>query len=339
MSLTIGGRGLEPGERRECFAELGHRPDGTPLGVPLVGIRGQAPGPVLGVIAGVHGDEFEGPEAARIVLNEISPQRLKGGILCTPQANITAYEAVNRTSWIDHLDLNRSFPGRQDGFVTQRVAEILIDQIVEHADFVLDLHSAGLAYDLMPYVGFHASRDSSGEASYGLAKAFGIDILYASTPFPNVLRLEAASRSKPAILVEVGGEGRCRPDRVAIMARGLRNILCHLGMLDGSPEGLPDHYTITQAPPAGEFVHVSTGGFMRNCCQLGARVQKGETLGIIVDPFGAELGRVEAPLDGIVLISRTIPLVRTGEWGYAVVKVVEEVTNSTPLTKILGAII
>lgn len=122
------------------------------------------------------------------------------------------------------------------------------------------------------------------------------------------------------------------------MKQGLRNILCHLGMLNAMPEGLPARYTITRAPSGGEFIHVPTGGFMRNCCHLGARVHAGETLAIIVDPFGAELGRVTSPIDGIVLIARTIPVVRTGDWGIAVVEVVDEVEADRPLSRISGVV-
>ena len=322
MSIRLGETFLEPGARGEDQVALGYRPDGGRLGVPLIGLAGARPGPILGVIAGIHGDEYEGPEAVRSLLDEIDPAGLRGGIIGTPVANVAAYEAFDRVGSVDHLDLNRTFPGRADGFLSERVAAALVREIVEQSNVLVDLHSAGYAYDLYPYVGFNNTPGAVGEASFGLAKAFGIPVLYASTPFRNVLRLEAAQRQIPAILVEVGGEARCDPAGVALMKQGLRNVLRHLGMIEGTVEGLPSEYTIVRAPPGGEFSHVPTGGFIRNQTRLGATVEVGQVLGTIVDVYGKPLERITAPIAGMVLSFRTIPVVRTGEWGYSVVEVV-----------------
>lgn len=336
MSFKLGGSILEPGELRRYMAPLGTRSDGSPLGVPIIGVMGMRPGPVLGIIAGIHGDEYEGPEAVRLLCDEIDPAQLSGGIICTPEANVTAYEAFDRTSWIDHMDLNRSFPGRRDGFLTQRVAATLVSDIIEQADFMMDLHSAGLTLDLVPYIGFNSTPGPTGEASFEMAKAFGLPVLYGSTPFPNVTRLEAAQRNIPAILVEVGGEGRCQPDKVALMKRGLENVLRHLGMLDGDAVGLPKSYLVVQAPPEGEFTNAPTGGFLRSRVRVGQRVRAGELLGTIVNVYGDELARIEARLDGLLLSCRTIPVIRTGEWDFSVVKVIAEVNRTTPMSAAMG---
>lgn len=336
MTIVVGGLVVHPGERREILVPLGSRPDGTVLGVPLIGVAGKRPGPVLGITTGVHGDEYEGPEAVRLLLDGLNPDDLSGGIVCTPVANLSAYETASRVGGVDYLDLNRSFPGDATGFLTQRVAATIVREIVEQAHALVDLHSAGLAYDLEPYVGFNSSPGVTGERSFDLAKVFGIRLLYGSTPFPNVLRLEAAKREIPAILVESGGEGRLRPDKVQTMVRGLRNVLQHLGMVQGEPEGLPDRYMLLQAAPEGEFGHIPTGGFIRNRALLGGLVRAGDHLATIVDAFGKELARVESPLDGLVLSYRTLPVARIGEWGYSIVRVVGEFGSDVTMTQALG---
>src|SRR4051794_27566064 len=172
MPIRLGERVLEPGTRGDYLAPLGRRPDGSQIGIPLIGVAGAQPGPTLGIIAGIHGDEYEGPEAARALLDELDPAELRGGIICAPVANVAAYEDFHRVGPIDHQDLNRVFPGKSDGSLTERVAAALVREVVEQCTTLLDLHSAGFAYDLYPYVGFNATPGATGEASFALARAF-----------------------------------------------------------------------------------------------------------------------------------------------------------------------
>lgn len=321
MEIKLGAKVIQTGDKAVSSVQLGFRPDGSTIGVPMMGIVGAQPGPVLGIITGVHGDEYEGPEAVRQIFDEIDPQSLKGAIICTPQANMGAFDTFSRAGWIDHLDMNRSFPGRADGFMTQRVAHALVSEIVEQSNYLLDLHSAGLAYDLEPYVGFTLVEGEVAEKGFNLAKSFGIPYIYSSSPFPNVLRLEAYKRDIPAILVEVGGEGRCRPEGVEMMKRGIFNVLSSLDMLSRPESGQPETYTIIKAPSTGEFIHSPTSGYMRSFVKVGDRVSEGQKLAEIADVYGAKLDEVISPYDGLVLIVRSIPSIRMGDWAVSVVYV------------------
>lgn len=138
------------------------------------------------------------------------------------------------------------------------------------------------------YVGFDDSNSKVGDESFNLAQAFGVPLLYSSTPFPNVMRLEAHKRDIPAALVD-------------------------LGMLEGKLEDLPDRYTIIKAPSFGEFLHSPSSGYLRSNASIGDTVKKGDILGEIVDVFGRKLVSVKSPLDGIILIVRTIFSIRLME--------------------------
>jgi predicted deacylase len=285
----------------------------------------------VGIVAGIHGDEFEGPEALRRFVQGLDPARLHGCVLAVLQANPLAFETFGRVGSIDSLDLNRAFPGNPDGFLTQRIAHLLVTEIVEKSDFLLDLHGGGLSYDLHPYVGFNSTPGPLGEASFRLAKSFGFELLYGSTPFPSVLRLEAARRDIPAILVEVGGNGRLNRDLVEIEKRGLINVARHLGLLEGEPQDLPPTYRVLQAPESGEFIQAPTGGFLISQVRAGQEVEKGQVLGTLVDVFGNELAVERATVSGILVEYRTVPVTRTGDWTYAVIPVVATATAATSL--------
>jgi uncharacterized protein len=330
-TFEVGGIRVVPGERHQLRLPLGHRPDGSPLGIPVVVVNGAQPGPRLGIIAGIQGDEYEGPEGLRRFLSGIDSATLCGTIIAVLQANPPAHEVHARTGAVDYLDLNRAFPGNPDGFLTERIADLLVREIVAGSDFLIDLHGGGLAYDLVPYVGFNSTPGPVGEASFALARSFGIDLLYGSTPFPNVLRLEAAKREIPAILVEVGGDGRLRMDLVPLVHRGLENVATYLGLLGGPPPSLPAMNRVLKAPPGGEFAQAPTGGFLVSEVQVGDEVVEGQLLGRLVDVFGSELARIKARDSGIVISYRTLPVTRTGDWTYAVIPVVASADAGTRL--------
>ncbi|HZS94789.1 MAG TPA: succinylglutamate desuccinylase/aspartoacylase family protein [Chloroflexota bacterium] len=334
--VTAGGARIAPGERANLRLSLGTRPDGSPLGIPLMVVNGARPGPRLGITTGIHGDEFEGAEGLRRFLSRVDPAELRGRIIATPQANPPAFERFARTGDVDQLDLNRSFPGNPEGFLTHRIADLLVTEIVDKVDYLIDLHGGGMAYDLLPYVGFNSAPGEVGEASLALARAFGIEHLYASTPFPNVMRLEAAKRGIPAILVEAGGNGRLDGTAVAAVDSGLWNVAEHLDMVDAMPRVRRQRFCVVKAPPDGEFAHAPTGGFLLSSVFAGQHVNRGQLLGTLVDVFGAELARIESAIDGIVVEYRTVPVTRTGDWSFAVLEIVTEVGQDTRLADIAG---
>ncbi|NUP74934.1 MAG: hypothetical protein HOQ07_09860 [Sinomonas sp.] len=330
--LTVGSAAARPGERATGWLPLGTRPDGTPLGIPVVVLNGSAPGPRLSLIAGVHGDEYDCVEGLRRFLAGIDPADLSGSIVATTQANPTAFEYASRHNPIDHLDLNRSFPGRDAGFLTERVGAALSSAFIESADYLLDLHSGGMVLGLVPFVGFDDTPGEVGEASLRLAKATGIETLYASVPFKNVLRLAAAERGVPSILVEIGSEGRMKEHLADYAAATLRRVAVGVGVLPGEP-ATTARFRVVRAASTGEFLHADNGGFLLHAVELGQIVEEGDLLGRIVDPFGDELEAIHAPHAGFIAELRTIPATRIGDWTYAVLPVVGELTATAELAE------
>jgi predicted deacylase len=120
------------------------------------------------------------------------------------------------------------------------------------------------------------------------------------------------------------------------MKQGLCTVLRQMGMTEGPLDGIPDDYTVVKAPPAGEFAHVSSGGFIRNQTALGAIVETRQVLGTIVDLYGKPLEEITAHVSGLVLSFRTIPVVRTGDWGYSTVEVIGHTTLAGSMASVLG---
>ncbi len=312
---------LKPGQKTTYLNKIGTRHDGTYIGVPLMAIQGNYPGPVLGMATGLHGDTFEGPEALKQLFNEIDPNKLKGGIILTPHANINAFEVANRVGWIDYLDMNRSFPGQENGYVTEKLSLCLIENIIQQSDYFINFQGGGKNYDLHSYVGFFESEPNI-KSSLEFAKIFGIPTLYKSVSFSNVLRLEAYKRKIPSLLVESGGEGRCNDLKVEQIKIGIMNVLNYLDMKSTQISNLPETYTLTRSPDdEKEFIHSPASGILKSYVQVGDYVKAGDIIGTISDVFGKVLETIRAPNEGMVLISRTIPSINIGEWICAIMKV------------------
>jgi len=335
--LTIAGLNVDPGTKEQGWIKLGARPDGTSLGIPVVVINGALPGPRLSLIAGVHGDEYDCCEGLRRFLADIDPKELRGTIVATPQANPSAFECFSRHNPVDHLDLNRSFPGNPDGFLTERVADALVTHLVNDADYLLDLHSGGMALGLIPFVGFDDTPGETGDKSFRLAQSTGIETLYASAPFKNVLRLVAADRGVAAILVEIGSEGRLREELAEQARMTLATVAQKLGMIsmrNGWKPIATSHHTIVRAAETGEFLQAPTGGFLLHRVALGQTVETGELLGELIDPFGKRLAEIRSPHSGMIAEMRTIPATRIGDWTHAVLPVMGTIESGADLTAV-----
>src|SRR6267142_1753871 len=126
-------------------------PDGLPI--PVTTITGTAAGPVLALIAGNHGYEYPPILALQRLRAEIDAERLAGTVVMVHVANVPSF--LGRTVYfspVDGKNLNRVYPGRRDGTVSERIAYAITTEVIEKADYVLDLHCGDGNESLRPYV-------------------------------------------------------------------------------------------------------------------------------------------------------------------------------------------
>lgn len=309
------GRGFVPVTTRFCGGEVG---------IPLMVVRGSGGGPVLVVSGGIHGDEYEGGEAIRRCWRELDPSGLRGTFVGVPAVNMPAQEIGGRSGPGDHIDLNRVFPGRADGFLTERIAHVFFHEVVRKADCLLDLHAGGGPFAMLPMTVFlDEGAPDLRQRVHALARTTGTEHLWRGQGRWSSAHVAAVRSGIPAVLVEVGGEGRCREEHVDFAARIIRNVMCHLGMLAGSPL-LPARRMVVQ----GTYRHAGCGGLFRPLVGIGARVRAGQPVGVISDVFGDVREQVNSPSDGIVCSTRTLPSVRPGDWTVFVGQVVAEEHSS-----------
>ncbi|MBW1713576.1 MAG: succinylglutamate desuccinylase/aspartoacylase family protein [Deltaproteobacteria bacterium] len=322
VSVQFGDAEVAPGEKGWGRVEVGRRPDGSQIFIPVMIVNGAQDGPSLNVSSGCHGDEYEGSQAIRRWWHKLDPGQMKGVFVGVPVINVMAYEAGSRTSWVDHLNLNRVYPGRPDGFITERLAYVYLNEVVYKCDLVMDLHGGGNIQTMGNQVVWRTDpgEPETIEKSLELAKATGFKYIWkGSGGWGGTVTVEALKKGIPAITVEAGGDGRCLEPVIQDMENLIGNVLKHYGFIEGTPQPAQEVVMFK-----GTFIHCQSGGLYTQKIGLHERVKKGQELATVAYLFGQVVETIEAPFDGIVSSKRTFPTVQPGEWALQVGRIVEE---------------
>jgi predicted deacylase len=312
-SITIAGREVQPGERARIDIPLPNLYTTTPVFMPVHVIQGRRPGPRLFITASIHGDEINGVEIIRRLLLQKALRHLRGTLLAVPVVNVYGY--VRQSRYLpDRRDLNRSFPGSDKGSLAARLAATLISEVIEGSTHGIDLHTGAIHRENLPQI--RATLNAS-DAMPALAKAFETPVILDAEVRAGSLRATAAARDIPLLLYEAGEALRFDEFAVRAGLRGILGVMRHLGMIRAAHA----RRAIGQEPlvaRASLWVRAQQSGVLLSLTPLGAHVNKGDTLGIITDPFRPVDEPVRAPVSGIVIGRTNLPLITEGEALYHV---------------------
>ena len=305
-AFRIGKQEVAPGTRRTVDIPVSVLSDHTPISMSVHVVHGKAPGPVLFVSGGIHGDEVIGVEIIRRVLAARSMDKLRGTLLAIPIVN--AYGLINHSRYLpDRRDLNRCFPGHEAGSLGARLANRFLTEVVSRADVGIDLHSAAIHRTNYPQV-----RISPGDPeTETLAQVFGAPVVMVSPLRDGSLRQAARAIGTPILLFE-GGEG-LRFDEFTIRAgvAGVLRILNHKGMI--SKRGVTRLSRPPQFCASSKWVRAPMGGLLRIYKSDGALVRTGELLATVADPFGGREQEIHAPFSGIIVGRTVMPITNEGD--------------------------
>ncbi len=281
------------------------------LEVPVVIVHGSRPGPRLAVTAGIHGAEYVSIAALREVVLGLDPSAVTGSIVAVLTANPSAFAA--RSIYLDPLDgrnLNRQFPGDPDGSPSQRLAHWILTSVIAGSDAYIDMHCGDMNEALVSFTGIEATGDAGVDArSRELAEAYGLRYLLIG-PSPGTTTTAAAALGIPAVLAEVGGQGRWPAEDVALHAAGLRRALKTAGLIEAAPAA-PAHGTDVLTTEA--WMRATTSGYWHPAVAVGDRVTTGTIMGEVQDAFGAVLERPTATIDGVVIFLVTSLAMNAGD--------------------------
>jgi predicted deacylase len=286
-ALELLGETIPPGEARSIELDVHH---GFRVAVEV--LRGTGPGPTLCVVAGIHGDELNGVAIARRLVDETDPAHLLGTLVVAPIVN--AHGFLNGSRYLpDRRDLNRHFPGRSRGSAASRIAHEFFERVVRRCDGIIDLHTGSFNRTNLPQI-----RADLGEMqNLRLAWGFGTEHVVHSIGEEGTLRRAAGEAGLAAVVYEAGEPLRFQPEKIELGVRGIRTLLESLGMLPGSATARRPqrHYHRTQ------WVRADASGIYIPTVKPGQRVERGQTLAVVTDPFSSRRSEIHAPRAGRVL--------------------------------------
>ncbi len=257
------------------------------IAIPIIVIR-NGPGPTVLLTAGNHGDEYEGQLALIKLCREVTQEAVRGRLIILPAANYPAVIGGLRTSPIDDLNLNRSFPGDPDGRPTAAIAHYIESELLSIADFAIDLHSGGSSLMYLPSsLTAVVQDDQRATRQLDMLRAFAAPVGYIAFPGgEDRTMLAAANRAGvPAIGTELGGSGTASVQSVAIAERGVRRVLNHVGSLPGVDvsEELPPT-RIMEVRGSDYYVYSPDYGMWEPLVDLGDDVHAGQSAAAVYCP-------------------------------------------------------
>ena len=304
--VTIGGVTINPGERQIIDVPVAPMYTHDDLSISVQVVRGKRPGPTLFVSGAIHGDEINGVEIIRRVLQHRSLKNLSGTLIAIPIVNVHGF--LNHTRYLpDGRDLNRSFPGSAKGSLTGRVAHTFIKEIVSKCTHGIDLHTGSRHRSNFPQI----RADLDDPEAYRMTESFGVPLAIDAKIRDGSLRECAGDAGIPVILYEAGEALRFEEVYIRAGVKGVINVMRRIDMLPKSRSKK------TVAPPIvsdqTSWLRAPASGVLRTFVPLGGKVETGQVIAMVADPLGTTETPMLAPTTGMVIGRTNLPLVYEGD--------------------------
>jgi len=295
--------------------------------IPVSVIHGARPGPTLALVAGTHGYEYPPITALQRLRGALDPAKLSGTILMVHVANPPSFLGRTiYTSPVDGKNLNRVYPGKPDGTISERIAHAITTQVIERADYLVDMHGGDGNEILRPYIYMPVTGNVELDRKVrGMALAFGLDHIVIDTapladPANSVFTDQTGlSRGIPAITTETGQLGSNDDYWVDLAQDGVMNLMRHLRMID--EKEIPNQGVVWLNDY--EVIRAEATGVFQASVRDGYAVAKGTLIGELLDLFGEPLMDIRAPFAGVVNYVVGTPPVSEGEPLAMISKIVE----------------
>jgi len=306
--LQICDASIQPGEKVSLAFPTPEIYTCIPMHIPIHVIHGRKKGPVLIVCAAIHGDQTNGVEIIRRLLDLKLLNKIHGTLIAVPVVNVYGLMARSR-NLADGRDLEGSFPGSETGSFASRLAYFFNKKILQMADYCIDIHTAQLHIEKLPQI----HTDLENEEAKKLAKIFNAPVICDSKDPRSLLFLMQKESEKkiPTLLYEAGEALRLNESVIKIGIRGIINVMKELKMLKTPPKIKFDHIATIKKY---DWVFSSGSGICNFYKKLGSHVKQNDLIAKVFDPFGTrQTFEMRAPFQGIIVALKNLPLISEGE--------------------------
>lgn len=296
---------IHPGRGAQLNLEVAHLHTHTPVQVPVIVERGKVDGPVVLLMAGMHGDEINGMEIIRRIIRKGYNKPTEGIIICIPVFNIFGFLNVMRVL-PDGRDLNRSFPGAKNGSLASQFAYHFMKEIAPKVDYVIDFHTGSAQRNNMAQIRCVFKDNESME----LARIFNPPFIIHSAYIAKSIRESMNKRGKKILLFEGGKTNSIEEGIVKEGVDGIKRFLNHLNMRSFKEVGNQRHPVYIKEH---KWLRAPNSGMFQTAVKNGDKVDVGTILGMVTDPFGKIEKRIKSPMEGYVFCINESPVVNKGD--------------------------
>lgn len=295
---------VAPGRRAKLELPIARLVSGTPVALPVLVLHGRGPGPSVWLSAALHGDELCGVEIIRRILEQVDTASLAGTLIAVPVVNVHGFNTGDRYL-PDRRDLNRSFPGSARGPLASRVAHLMMTEIIGRCEVGIDLHTGSDHRINLPQI----RGDLDNPDVLRLAQAFAAPVSLHSRVRDGSLREAATESGATALLYEGGEADRFDESSITAGTDGCLRVLAHRGMIEAAPPATRS----TEMARSSRWMRARMSGILHLDVRLGDRVETGQVIATVHDPFGKRLGTIKSNATGVVIGNTQRPLVNRGD--------------------------
>lgn len=279
---------------------------------------GDNDGPTTMIFGGNHGDEYEGPVTLMKLVRDWSERPVRGSVIVVPMLNQPAVLSGTRLSPVDGMNMNRAFPGQEDGSLTSRIAHFVATRLIPRADLVIDIHSGGSSMHMLPSVNMHdlePGRQMVEMMEAGKYWGAPYVFIYRDVAGAGLLPSFAESLGKVTLGTEMGSKAQYGVETLEITYRGLQRVLRRAGHVDDAPPPPSEQVMVVAADDIRDYVMAPVSGIYEPLIELGDPVREGQVIASIHSPERAfdPPAEVVAATSGMLFARRSIPLTQQGE--------------------------
>lgn len=273
--------------------------------IPVGIAEGAQPGPTLAVIGAVHATEYAALEGVARFWQSLNPAELSGKVYVVLTADVAALcKHTQYTNPIDGKNLNRVWPGKPDGTLTEVIAYTITQEVIQHADAVIDCHGGEFDEAIDLFIITHAVGEAElDQKTVEFALALGFPFVEVTDAHGAVLgsgtgAAEAIKGGRPAVTLEAGGRGLLEERHISATYNALQNGLKHLGIKSGQP-----------VPWAGQSIKLDHGVILKSTqmglyapqVTVGDWIEKDGLFAQVLDFDGTVLEEIRVSEAGVVL--------------------------------------
>lgn len=304
-ALNICKESIQLGEKANLALQMPDFYSCVPLYMPIKVIHSKNPGPCLLIIATLNGNEMNGLEIVNRLINSLEAHEIAGTILAVPVVNVYGL-THHPKSMPSGEKLVDCFPGQWDGKYGERIAHVLTTELIQKADYCLEIDTGSLNHCILPQVYCHFKNKKAKE----LAKVFQVPVITNLSPKANKLHQTLENLNITHIIYQAGEAMRFDEHAIRVGIEGIKNIMRSIDIL---PKEQPIEHIQPVFSQDEDWITAHKGGILHVKVELGQMIKKGEFLGFISDPFSSELAEaVRATQDGIIVGINTTPLIHEG---------------------------